>query len=323
MKRLITISLVMLLVVGTGIAFANGGGNEQEQGQKQGQAQLQGQIQDVKNVGNTVIEGSSYEEKAPILRPDLPSLPWMMPQKNYLWNQLGVSISFLEKTWTKKEVTRPLKTTGKWFAECGAGFEDITSFIVEEAPTCSIELKNATKENIASIKSGYRFIGVVNVRAKKDMTYFLGLMHALKLAMKKGGDLALLSGGMNMIYNGSSVGIGAAPGTTGEHASLGTTLGFVSGDAKAQGESAVLLAVFKKNGGEASKSAVIEEAPKEKIEKQPKVIEKVNPDIIQEATKPGAANIKINIGVKQLEEVSDFQTVAELASAWLSESTIG
>ena len=53
---------------------------------------------------------------------------------------------------------------------------------------------------------------------------------------------------MNTIYHGSSFGLGFSGVSAGQNSSASGGTGIGSGDAKAQGESAVKLAVFVKNG---------------------------------------------------------------------------
>jgi hypothetical protein len=115
-----------------------------------------------------------------------------------------------------------------------------------------------------------KLIGLVNVKAKKSMTESLALMYALKLAMCNGGELAVInpsSSGMNHIMNGTSIGPGVSAGTAGASSSLAGSLGFNLSDTKAQGEGAIILAVFKKNGGgvvgqiEPVKETTIPESP--------------------------------------------------------------
>ena len=83
MKKLISICLVVLLV--SSIAFASGNEQKQEQEQAQGQGQFQG----IENVGNT--GDSTYNSTAPAVAPYGVGLPWQMPTKNNLWNDLAVN----------------------------------------------------------------------------------------------------------------------------------------------------------------------------------------------------------------------------------------
>lgn len=143
-----------------------------------------------------------------------------------LWNQLGFNPKDLEGCWSRCNVMSPLKHTGKWFAECGAGFETMGSFFKlccckRCKKTDFIELKVG---DVSVPQDAFDFMGTVNVRASKGFTSMLCLMHALKTAMDNGGDSAVLCvSGMNPICNE------------------------FESDVKLQGEAVVVLKVYKRN----------------------------------------------------------------------------
>jgi len=276
MKKLITICLVLVFVVGSSNVFATHG-PETQQGQDQDQLQGQGQLQGqkVENVGNTHFGDSYYKERAVKVAPpnaQLMGLPWQVPTRSVLWNDLAVNPLVLEGPWTMEEAIRALDSTGNKKLKKGKGFGDgrskgdtLISFPRLAEPTTTIDFKDASSLTVDEIRNGYRFIGVVNVGADKDLTYFVSLMYAMKLAMDNGGELAVLSGGMNTIYHTSSAGIslfgaGAGTGTSGTGG-----IGVSSGNAVGQGESAVRLSVYTKIG--ATKPVASEDTSCENEEK--------------------------------------------------------
>lgn len=283
---------ICLMFVVSGFVFATGGGQGQgqEQDQIQGQGQIQGQI--IENVGNT--GDSHYDSKAPGVAPYQVGHIWQMPTKNNLWNDLAVDPRILEGPWKMEEVVRALKAKssakngqglGKksWFGLGGARGDTIASFPRLADPTQTIDFKDASSMTIAQLTKDYHFIGVVNVRADKELSYFLGLMHGLKVAMDNGGQLAVLSGGMNTIYHSSSSGLGLSGLIVGSSSSGSGGTGVASGNGKAEGESAVRLAVFVKNGVE--ESAVADQPAEEESVELVEIETEVNPEILVEAVK--------------------------------------
>jgi len=137
------------------------------------------------------------------------------------------------------------------------------------------------------------------------------LMDALKLAMKNGGDMVLLnpaSSGMNIIMNGVSVGPGGSVGTATQNNSLAGSLGFNFSDTKAQGESAVILAVFKKNGKGAVGVGAEELVVPEKAPEAPVEIKPITPP--KEETQ--------EVGASLSKETGKFADLAQFAEQWLN-----
>jgi len=238
------------------------------------------------------------EYKVGLVQPGYPQPPWWMPgaPQIALWNAAAADLRFYEGWWTRKQVEQALKKSGKWFTEWGAGFESIVTLkSYDNKPTSSIELKLLQNATYELIQKDYTFLGDVPVKGRKDLTLFLTLMWALKLAMDNGADLAVLSGGMNTVYQGINFSPGLGFGTAGVHNSFSLVSGLASTEAKAQAEPVVQLAIFTANG-----TGISLPSTEEKKEKEVEVEEEKGKEIQGVPVSPGILSMAgFQKGMKQ------------------------
>lgn len=286
MKQLITITICLAVMLFAGSAFAGGSGGGNTQGQSTDVDQVQWQYN--AGVGTSMGGNQSMTQNYPDpkIRVGMiqPGLPYHLhvgpaPSQTAYWNSFGGFEVLLSRTWKRREVDKVLNEPF-----CEWGFETESQFFGKYKKTHEIELKTQVDSQELA---GYDFIGMVNVRAKKDKTSFEGLMRGLELSMEGGGNLALIDlrySRINTIMNGVSVGPGASVGHAGSSSSAAASLGFNFSDTKAQGETAIILAVLKKNGsgvkltgkevevpGETTTEPVV--LPKEEAEEKSSMVE--------------------------------------------------
>lgn len=263
MRNLIVVCFVALFVLGLGgNVFATGGGNGGS-----GSGNIQGQTTDVSNDqfqinygtgnstgGNQSLNGgnqslnlnSNYE--APRVGIVGAGLPYHLhvgpaPSQMAFWNTTGGFESLLAKKWTQKQIDKILDEPF-----CEWGFETESQIFIDSSKTTEIDLKSTIDQKDLA---HYEFMGMINVRAKKDKTFLEGLSRALELAMKAGGEVALIDARfskMNTIMHGSSVGPAGSAGNAAQSSFGFLSLGLNLSDTKGQAESVIIIAVLRKNG---------------------------------------------------------------------------
>jgi hypothetical protein len=234
------------------------------------------------------------ENHAQPINPGHPSPPWLMPSEGQicLWNAAASDMLAYERTWTMDEVNFILKGIVESRFTCSS------AFLEKISPTSRIEVR-LVQTPIGKTAEGILYVGIshsdvskknswkgdVNVRGSKDKTFMVVLAKALKQAMLKGGEFAIINSGMDVSYNGMTISPGIGLGTAGIQNSFSLIGSIASTEARAKGSPVVKLGVYRHNGVASISSPTIgsgtEEGDKKKSNKMGEIKGiPVNPEVV-------------------------------------------
>ena len=306
MKTLISILVVLLLITGSAFASTPAPGGELEQEQNQGQQQAQGQIQgqvataDNANVNVDVFEyeptyNSEYVERTGVINPGYPAIPWQVPFQYYFWNGIeGMDGLIFQRWWDVNDVGLSLKKIRDKgiFGLEGDGFkweiglDDYNKRAKDKEP----KLFTITqKVNMPKLLKNYKYLGAINVNSNTKRTFDQAVRKTVQVALCYDIDVVILTGDLNPVNKGSSFSPAAGFGNAGVNNSFSLISGAISGQSEVLGKPGICFWAFRKV--EVNEDVV---PPKEILgvlipngkEKKPQVTPSVipNPAAVEKAT---------------------------------------
>lgn len=270
-KKLLVLTIVLCF---TTFAMANGQTTEQNTNV----TNIQGQWV----LGNGASNATFYSDAGiGLVNPAVPYHLQIGPGQSQivLWNGEGFNVKLYEGSYVRKTVQHNLDNVGKnifdtskWFVGWfGHGFNvaDHQRGETTYTKTDTIDLKSNL--SISDIEDNYHVIYTINIGARKDLDFETALDFGLRAGMDIGGTSAVFSGGMNTIYNASSVGFGVSHAQAEGTSSSAATIGINLSDTKGQGEAALHLLILvektadEKAAAKTARTTLIKEARESRI----------------------------------------------------------